>query len=48
MKYTIIIIEIEIDQGKELSQETAVIVEIATKVIVDLNQGLELVQIGTG
>ena len=44
----IFIIEIGTDQGKELLQETMVIVEIEAQAIVDLDQGLELAQIGTG
>ena len=48
MKGIVIIIEIGIGQGKELLQGTMVIVEIEAQAIIDLDQGLELVQIGIG
>ena len=48
MKDTTTIIDIEIDQEKDLSQETTITAEIEVQAIVDRDQSLELVQIGTG
>ena len=48
MEDTITIIEIGIDQEKEISQETTITAEIEVQAIVDQGQGLEPVQIGIG
>ena len=48
MKDIMTTIETEIGQEKEHLQEITVITETEVQVIVDRNQGLELIQIGTG
>ena len=46
MKGIVVTIEIEVGQGKELLQGIMVITEIEAQATIDLDQGLELVQIG--
>ena len=48
LKDIIITIEIGIDQEKEHSKEIKVAAEIEAQAIVDQDQGLEQIQIGTG
>ena len=48
MKGIVVKIEIAVGQGKELLQGIMVIAEIEAQAIMDLDQGLELVQIGIG
>ena len=48
MKCIVVTIEIGVGQGKELLQGIKVITEIEAQAIIDLYQGLELVQIGIG
>ena len=48
MKGILTIIETEIGQEKEHSQEITVVIETEVQVIADQDQGLELIQIGTG
>ena len=48
MKGIVVTIEIGVGQGKELLQATMVITEIEGQAMIDLDQGLELVQIGIG
>ena len=48
MKGIITIIGTEIGQEKEHLQETTVVTETEVQVIADQDQGLELIQIGTG
>ena len=48
MKGLVVTIEIGIGQGKELLQGIMAITEIEAQAIIDLGQGLELVQIGIG
>ena len=48
MKGIVVTIEIGVGQGKELLQGIVVIAEIEAQAIIDLDQGLELVQIGIG
>ena len=48
MKGIIVTKEIGVGQGKELLQGIMVIAEIKAQAIIDLDQGLELVQIGIG
>ena len=44
MKDIVVTIEIGVGQGKELLQGNKVIAEIEAQAIIDLDQGLELVQ----
>ena len=46
MKGIVVTIEIGVGQAKELLQGIMVIAEIEAQAIIDLDQGLELVQIG--
>ena len=46
MKGIVATIEIGVGQGKELLQGIMVITEIEAQAIIDLDQGLDLVQIG--
>ena len=48
IKGIVVTIEIGVGQRKELLQGVMVITEIETQAIIDLDQGLELVQIGIG
>ena len=48
MKVIVVMIEIGIGQGKELLQGIMVIAKIEAQAIIDLDQSLELVQIGIG
>ena len=48
MKGIVVTIEIGIGKGKELLQGIMVIAEIESLAMIDLDQGLELVQIGIG
>ena len=48
MKDIMTTIEMEIGQEKEHLQEITVVTETEVQVIVDQDQGLELIQIGTG
>ena len=48
MKGIVVTIEIGVGQGKELLQGIMVITEIEAQAITDLDQGLDLVQIGIG
>ena len=48
MKGIVVTIEIGIGQGKELLQGIMVITEKEAQATTDLDQGLELVQIGIG
>ena len=48
MKGIVVTIEIGVGQGKELLQGIMVITEIEAQATTDLDQGLELVQIGIG
>ena len=48
MKGIMTIIETEIGQEKEHLQEITVVTETEVQVIADQDQGLELIQIGTG
>ena len=48
MKGIVVTIEIRVGQGKELLQGIMEITEIEAHATIDLDQGLELVQIGIG
>ena len=48
MKGIMTIIETEIGQEKEHLQEITVVTETEVQVIADCDQGVELIQIGTG
>ena len=48
MKGIVVTIEIGIGQGKEFIQGIMIITEIEARATTDLDQGLELVQIGIG
>ena len=48
MKGIVVTIETEVGQGKEVLQGIMVITEIEAQATIDLDQGLELVQIGIG
>ena len=48
MKCIVVTIEIGVGQGKGLLQGIMVITELGAQATIDLDQGLELVQIGIG